>query len=357
MTGIEGVRTAVYRFPTPYPEQDGTYDWSATTVVTVEVWADGCAGLGWTYSSPAAASVVEHHLAEALTGRDPLDVTGAYDAMERAGRNVGVPGLYQQAVSAADVACWDLKARILDVALADLLGRFRDSVEVYGSGGFTNQTDEQFAEQVSWWSEHGCRAMKIKIGRDEARDRRRVQRLRELAGPQVELMVDANGAYPVGVARRMGHWLDDAGVTWFEEPVTSDDRQGLGLLRDELRLDVAAGEYVSRPYDAEDLLPVVDCLQLDATRCGGYTGFLASAALAEARHRDVSAHCGPSLHAPLVTAVPNLRHIEWFADHARLEPVLLEHAAEPMEGRLQPPPSQTGHGMTIAGTAEAYRVG
>ncbi len=169
-------------------------------------------------------------------------------------------------------------------------------------------------------------------------------------------MVDANGAYSLGEAGRRGAQLDDLGVLWFEEPVSSDDVAGLGELRLRLRCDVAAGEYISDLYDAARLLPVVDCLQLDATRCGGYTGFLAGAALAASANWEVSAHCAPSLHAPVALAVPNVRHVEWFADHARLEPVLLDGVPVVEDGLLSVTGDAPGHGMTLSDRGADFRI-
>jgi L-alanine-DL-glutamate epimerase-like enolase superfamily enzyme len=174
-----------------------------------------------------------------------------------------------------------------------------------------------------------------------------VRQLREFAGEGVELMVDANGGYSLGQARRVGAELDELGVVWFEEPVSSDDRAGLALLHEQLRCDVAAGEYAADLDDVRLLLPALDCLQLDATRCGGYTGFLRGAALAAAQHRDVSAHCAPALHAPVAAAVPNLRHVEYFADHARLEPELLTGVPEVRDGALPVPLDVRGHGLRL----------
>jgi L-alanine-DL-glutamate epimerase-like enolase superfamily enzyme len=262
-------------------------------------------------------------------------------------------------MSAVDVALWDLKARLLDRPLADLFGRVRDRVPVYGSGGFTTFDDAQLAEQVAGWQAAGCRAMKIKIGEsagaDPQRDLARTARLRELAGDDVDLMVDANGGYSPGQARRVGAALDDLGVVWFEEPVTSDDVAGLALLRRYLRCDVAAGEYVADVFAASRILPGVDCLQLDATRCGGYTGWLRCAALAAAAGVQVSAHCAPSLHAPVAASLPALRHVEWFADHARLEPLLVEGAPAVVDGALRVPDGP-GHGMTLRAGADRWRT-
>jgi L-alanine-DL-glutamate epimerase-like enolase superfamily enzyme len=356
---IERVSTATYTFPTPEPEADGTLSWDAVTAVTVTLEAGGQAGLGWTYSSPAAAGVVQHHLASAVHGHDVFDIPGGWAAMRRACRNYGTRGLVMQAISAVDIAWWDLSARLLDVPLTTLLGRTSDAVPIYGSGGFTTLDDHELAQQVDWWHSVGCTAMKIKIGESwgtrTERDLARVRRLRDLAGPHCRLMVDANGGYRVGQARRVGAVLDELGVVWFEEPVSSDDPAGLRLLRSALRCDITAGEYAADEPDVTALLDAVDCLQLDGTRCGGYTGFLRCAALAAARNLDVSAHCAPALHAPVAAGIPNLRHLEWFADHVRVEAQLVSGAPPARDGALHLDPSVVGHGMRLSPQASTWR--
>jgi L-alanine-DL-glutamate epimerase-like enolase superfamily enzyme len=359
MTKISSAKVEVHRFPLPEPESDATLTWDATTAVTVTLEAGGHIGLGWTYSSPAAAVVIAEHFADVVRDRDAFDIAGGWQAMHRAGRNLGTRGLVMQALSAVDIAWWDLEARLLDVSLVDLFGATRDRVPVYGSGGFTSLTRGQLEEQVAWWYSVGCRAMKIKIGEGWGsrvdRDLERVEQLHRLVGDEVDLMVDANGGYTVGQARRAGAALDDLGVVWFEEPVSSDDLVGLASVREAVHCDVTAGEYAADSYEISRLLPVVDCLQLDATRCGGYTGFLAGAALASANNLTVSAHCAPALHAPVGAAVGNLRHVEWFADHARLEPLLVDGLPHVSGGALRLTDSP-GHGMTLAATAERYRT-
>jgi L-alanine-DL-glutamate epimerase-like enolase superfamily enzyme len=357
---IADVEVGVYRFPTDSPEADGTLQWDATTAITVTLHAGGTTGLGWTYGSPAVATVVSSHLAGVVQGRAPGDIAGGWEAMHRACRNFGTRGSVGQAISAVDMAWWDLAARLMDAPLTRLLGSCRSSVPVYGSGGFTTFSDEQLAEQVAGWAAAGCGGMKIKIGESwgtrVSRDLARVRRLRELAGDDVELMVDANGGYTVGQARRVGSELDELGVVWFEEPVSSDDLAGLAGLRTALRCDVTAGEYASDVFEARQLLPVVDCLQLDVTRCGGYTGWRAGAALAAAANVQVSAHCAPALSAYACAAVPNARHIEWFADHAALEPLLVDGVPQVRDGAIQLDENVIGHGMSIAASAEKYRV-
>jgi L-alanine-DL-glutamate epimerase-like enolase superfamily enzyme len=354
---IDALDVGVYRFPTPEPESDGTLTWDATTVVVVTARAGGRAGLGWTYSTGAAGEVIRDHLASAVGGRDVDDVGACWQAMHRACRNIGTRGVVMQAISAVDVALWDLKARLLDVPLGRLLGRLRDRVPVYGSGGFTTMTDEQLGEQVEQWRKAGCTSVKIKIGEGwgscEERDLERVAALRRLAGRGTALMVDANGGYRRGQARRVGARLDELGVVWFEEPVSSDDLAGLAALRTELRCDIASGEYLAELADVPAMAAAVDCLQLDATRCGGYTGFLRAAAMAQALQLDVSAHCAPALHVPVAAATPNLRHLEWFADHARLEPVLLDGVAEVADGAMALPDGP-GHGYSLAAAAADY---
>lgn len=358
--GIESVDTAVYRFPTAGPEADGTLSWSSTTVVVVRVAAAGAVGLGWSYTGAASATVITETLGATVVGRDAMDIAGSWSQMHRAARNLGTRGLVGQAISAVDIALWDLKARLLGVPLARLFGRVRDAVPVYGSGGFTTLDDAELADQVEVWSAAGCRAMKIKIGeswgRRGERDLARLNRFAELAGPDVALMVDANGGYPRAQARRIGHALDEHHVVWFEEPVSSADVAGLAAVRDAVDCDVTAGEYITDLDEARQLCPVVDCLQLDATRCGGYTGWFRAAAVAQAHHLDVSAHCAPALHAPVAASIPNLRHIEWFYDHMRVDEQLLVGAPPVIDGRITVGETGIGHGMAMADAAERFRV-
>jgi L-alanine-DL-glutamate epimerase-like enolase superfamily enzyme len=356
---IDRLAAEVFRFPTPTPEGDGTLRWDATTVVAVTAHAGNLSGLGWTYSTNAAATVISDVLDPAVSGCPVDNVSDAWEEMRRACRNFGTRGLVMQAISAVDIALWDLKARSIGQPLAQLFGAVTDSVAVYGSGGFTTMTDAELIEQLRGWRDLGCRHVKIKIGEDwgtsVARDLERVELACRTMGSEVEIFVDANGAYGIGQARRVGAALDELGVTWFEEPVSSQDVAGLASLRASLRCDVAAGEYVSDVAEARELLTAVDCLQLDVTRCGGYTGFLRAAAVAQAHQRDVSAHCAPALHAPVAVAVGNLRHIEYFADHHRVEGLLARGVPIVEDGTLRP--NRTiGHGYALRPDLRQWRV-
>ena len=245
---IESVDTAVYVIPTDAPEADGTLSWDKTTMVLVTARAGGREGIGWSYASGAAAAMVTDVLAGVVTGRSALDVPAAAEAMARSLRNVGRPGAGAMALSAVDIALWDLKARLLGLPLADLLGRAQPGVHIYGSGGFTSYDERQTRDQLTGWVERdGIPRVKIKIGQswgtDERRDLRRIKLARTIIGPDTELYVDANGGYTTGQAVRVAAQMADFGVTWFEEPVSSQDLAGLAAVRRQVQPDVAAGEY------------------------------------------------------------------------------------------------------------------
>jgi len=362
---IESVDTAVYVIPTDAPEADGTLSWDKTTMVLVTARAGGREGIGWSYASGAAAAMVTDVLAGVVTGRSALDVPAAAEAMARSLRNVGRPGAGAMALSAVDIALWDLKARLLGLPLADLLGRAQPGVHIYGSGGFTSYDERQTRDQLTGWVERdGIPRVKIKIGQswgtDERRDLRRIKLARTIIGPDTELYVDANGGYTTGQAVRVAAQMADFGVTWFEEPVSSQDLAGLAAVRRQVRPDVTAGEYSWSLADSARLIEAgaVDCLQLDVTRCGGVTEFLRGAALAAAHNLEVSAHCAPSLHAHVGAAVPNLRHVEYFHDHQRIEGMLFDGVLSPGGGTLTPDPGRPGLGVALrTADAEPFRRG
>jgi L-alanine-DL-glutamate epimerase-like enolase superfamily enzyme len=362
---VDEVTATAYTIPTQRPEGDGTLTWDSTTWVLVRVGTGDPGlprGLGWTYAPSAAAHVVRDLLAPQVMGGSALDVAGRWEAMVRAVRNAGRGGLISMAVSAVDTALWDLKARLLELPLHRLLEGVRRTAPVYGSGGFTTDPEPRLCEQLSAWVEQGIPRVKIKIGEswgtNEPRDLGRVTLARQTVGDRVSLYVDANGGYDAGQAVRVAGRLDDLGVTWFEEPVSSDDHVGLRRVRESVTPDVTAGEYGdSLAYFAHLLAAdTVDCVQIDVTRCGGYTEWLRIAALAASHGLEVSAHCAPALHAPVAMATPNLRHLEWFEDHVRIEARFLEGFPSPSDGTIEPSPG-VGHGLHVReGDLAPYRV-
>ncbi|PWI42823.1 enolase C-terminal domain-like protein [Streptomyces sp. ICBB 8177] len=352
---VTGLDVRVTTVPTDTPEADGTLAWDSTTVVLVRAHGGGLTGIGWTYAPEAAAAVVRDLLAGEVVGRSAWDVPGGNEAMCRAVRNAGRPGIASCAISAVDIALWDLKARLLDLPLTALLGATRDEVPVYGSGGFTTYHETRMAAQLGDWV-HGLGIGRVKIKVGEAwgtaadRDLRRVREARDVIGPHAELYVDANGAYSRKQAVRLGHAFTESGVSWFEEPVSSDDLTGLRVVRDALACDVAAGEYgYDLPYFARMAASgAVDCLQADVTRCGGVTQWLRAAALAAAHGLEISGHCAPHAHAHVAASVPNFRHLEWFHDHVRIESLLFEGVLDPGGGAVRPgADGAAGHGLTL----------
>ncbi|GAB2953888.1 enolase C-terminal domain-like protein [Streptomyces sundarbansensis] len=361
---VEHLDVSVYRIPTDLPGGDATLTWNATTLVLVEAAAAGVTGLGYTYGSPASAPVIARELADLVVGHDAFAVPASNDRMSRALRNAGRPGIAAGAVSAVDTALWDLKARLLGLPLVRLLGAVRDTVEVYGSGGFTTYDDAQLEEQLRGWTGVGIERVKIKVaeswGRCEARDLHRTALARRIAGDTAELYVDANGGYTRKQAVRMAASMAGLGVIWVEEPVSSDDLTGLRAVRDAVTADVAAGEYgYDLPYFARMAASeAVDCLQADVTRCGGITTWLRAAAVAEGLGLHISGHCAPHLHAHAAAAVPNTRHLEWFHDHVRIENMLFSGTLDPQGGTVTPGASgEPGHGLTLnRAAADRYRT-
>jgi L-alanine-DL-glutamate epimerase-like enolase superfamily enzyme len=356
---VAALDVAAYTVPTDAQEGDGTLAWSETTMVVVQARAGDVSGLGWTYAPAAAARVVTDQLSPVVVGRSALAPASAYDAMQRAVRNAGRGGLVAMAVSAVDIALWDLAARLHGVPVRRLWGVSPAEVPVYGSGGFTTYDDLQLRAQLDGWLELGLPRMKIKIGEEHGhrvdRDLARVRQVRDTVGEDVEVFVDANGGYSVGQARHVARALEDLGVTWFEEPVSSDDVPGLQSVRASTTVDVAAGEYGDTLESFARLTGAVDCLQVDVTRCGGYTGWQRVLSLARAAHLDVSGHCAPYVTVP-VACLGNLRHLEWFHDHVRIEGMLVDGVRDPADGVLAPVEGP-GHGMAFrASDAERYRV-
>jgi L-alanine-DL-glutamate epimerase-like enolase superfamily enzyme len=340
---------------------DGTAEWDATTMVIVEPRAAGVAGLGYSYVDPAAAGVVKSLLAPAVVGCDALALPAAMAAMLRAVRNHGRPGLVACAISAVDIALWDLKAKLLDVSLASLLGPARAAVPVYASGGFTSSNLDQLAAELAGYIAAGHRRVKIKVGREPASDDDRVRVARETVGPGIELMVDANGAYTRKQALAMAERFAARGAIYFEEPVSSDDLEGLRLVRDRAPagLAIAAGEYGYDGWYFRRMLEAgaVDILQADATRALGITGFLQANALCAARSLPLSAHCAPSIHVHAGAAASQLVHVEQFRDHVRMEAMLFEGTLPVVGGAVTFDAARPGLGLVLRGGEAARHAG
>ena len=349
---IERLDVSAFVVPTDFPESDGTLAWDKTTLVVVEATDGGIRSLGYTYADTATALLIKDFLTPVVIGRDAMAVPATWAAMVHSIRNLGRPGIVSMAISAVDAALWDLKARLLDLPLVTLLGAVREAVPVYGSGGFTSYSLEQLQEQLGGWVEEGITRVKMKVGTHPSDDLDRVRAAREAIGPKTEVFVDANGAYSRKQALAFAEkFKAECDVSWFEEPVPSDDLEGLRLLRDRAPggMDIAAGEYGYDLLYFRRMLEAgaVDVLQADASRCAGITGFLQAAALSEAHSIPLSAHCAPSLHAHPCCAVTPVRHVEYFHDHERIEHMLFDGTLTPVNGELHPDLSRPGIGIEL----------
>ena len=304
--------------------------------------------------------VIDDVLAGSVVGRDVMDIAGSWEAMRHEIRNLGRAGIVSTAIAAVDNALWDLKARLLDLPLASLIGRCHDAVPAYGSGGFTSYDVGELRDQLGGWVEDGFSMVKMKVGRDPDADVARATAAREAIGDDVQLFVDANGAYSRKQALHFAGAFADIGVAWFEEPVSSDDVDGLRLLRDRApaTMDITAGEYGYDLFDLTRLVDrgAVDVLQADATRCGGISEFLRVGALCEAKSVPLSSHCAPLAHLDAACAIHRLRHMEYFFDHVRIEQMLFDGVPQPRAGTLAPDLTRPGNGWELRhDDAEPFR--
>jgi L-alanine-DL-glutamate epimerase-like enolase superfamily enzyme len=358
---IDALEVRAYKVPTATPESDGTLKWDSTTLVYVEVHAAGQTGIGFTYADAATAKLIDTLLRETVVGKDAVQIGARWDDMYAASRNLGRGGITSMAVSAVDVALWDLKAKMLGVPVYVLLGAVRGHAPVYGSGGFTAYSEQQLCEQLAGWVNDGIPRVKMKIGRDPDADTVRVTAARAAIGEDAELFVDANGAYSAQQAIGLAQKFAEQRVTWFEEPVYREDYAGTRFVREHAPpgMDISSGEYGYGLYTFARMLEArtVDVLQADATRCGGFSGLLAVDGLCGSTMTPLSTHCAPHLHLQAALACKQLRHIEYFFDHVRIERMLFDGTSDPQKGELVPDATRPGIGLELRrADAERYTL-
>jgi L-alanine-DL-glutamate epimerase-like enolase superfamily enzyme len=341
----------VYTIPTDAPEADGTFSWNKTTMVVARLWCGHQSAFGYTYADAATGKVIDDLLRNEVKGKDAFDHQSIVQGLWHAVRNLGGTGICTMAISAIDIALWDLRARLLRVPLVQLLGSVREGIPVYGSGGFTSYSDDQLTDQLGGWAREGFSMVKMKVGSEPDRDPYRVEVARAAVGDEVKIFVDANGAYTVKQALELAKEFRALGVEWFEEPVSSDNLAGLHQIRSRAPsgMDIAAGEYGYTSWYFDRMLSAgaVDVLQADATRCAGITGFLDAASLCWAKNFPLSSHCGPSAHLHVCCSVPRAIHMEFFHDHARIERMFFDGFCEPVEGVMSPDLSRPGLGLEM----------
>lgn len=358
---IESIDVRAYTIPTDGHESDGTLEWDATTLVYVEVRSGSLIGVGYTYADISTAKLITSLLAGILIGKDAMQTGRRWGEMCAAIRNLGRDGITSMAISALDIALWDLKGKAFGVPVCALLGQTRDSVPIYGSGGFTSYTVEHLCDQLHGWVARGIPRVKMKIGRDPEADLTRIAAARAAIGEDAALFVDANGAYSRKQALGQAQRFADARVSWYEEPVYHQDFEGLRMIRNAApaSMDVASGEYGYGLYHFNRMLEAetVDVLQADASRCAGFSGLLAVDGLCQTRMLPLSTHCAPYLQLHAAAACKQLRHMEYFFDHVRIERMLFDGAADPIDGTLRPDLGRPGIGLELKRSdAERYAL-
>ncbi len=358
---IGKLEVTAYKIPTDSPESDGTLQWESTTMVLVTLEAAGKKGIGYTYADVSAATFIDKNFRNIVEGKNPFDIEGIYQALHHSIRNNGNCGIAFMAVSAVDIALWDLKSKLLNLPLVSLLGKVHDEITVYGSGGFTSYSEKQLANQLGNWSANGFRQVKMKIGRNPGNDILRIRIARNSINLETTLFVDANGAYSVKQALKIAEVFNEYNVEWYEEPVSSENINGLVFIKDHCAagVNIAAGEYGFDLSDFRNLLEnhAVDVLQADATRCGGITGFLKAGNLAEAFQVPFSFHCAPAIHLHAALALEGFFTGEYFHDHVRIEQLFFDGFQAANNGKLCADLNRPGLGLELkAADAERYKI-
>ena len=308
-----------YRIPLDGPMTDashGVHTEFEVVVVRLSTDREAC-GLGYTYTvgrgGAAVKTLLDVELAPLLLGWDPAGIEAIWQQMWRHLHYIGRGGLVAFAMSAVDIALWDLKGHVTGRPLWQLLGGDDPRVSVYPGGiDLQLEADELAAQSV----EHvaaGFGALKVKIGRSVLEeDVLRVRAVRDAVGPETRVMVDANKSYSIDQAIRAARALADLDLYWFEEPIDPDDLAGLARVAREGGIPIAVGEnlHTVAEFGAAIDSNAVSFVEPDVTNCGGITAFMEVARRAEAANLPVTSHGVHELHVPLLAALPNASYAE-----------------------------------------------
>ncbi len=349
---IGDLRTDLYCIPLSTVLSDSIHgDMPNFELVTVRVCtASGLSGLGYTYTvgrgGAAIRALIDHDLSPLLLGIDASEIEQAWKRMWWALHWVGRGGLAAFAISAIDIALWDIKAKAAGEPLWRLLGGTNNHVKAYAGGIDLFFSHEQLREQTWRFLRRGFRAIKIKVGRDRlAEDVERVQLAREVVGPDVTLMADANMGWQVDQAIRACQTLAEFGLFWMEEPTTPDDIEGHARIAREGCLPIAAGENLRTAEEFRRMIRDggITFPEPDLSNMGGVTAWLKVAQMAQANHLKVTSHGVHDLHVHLLAAVPNASYLEvhgFGLERFQCEPLVLA------EGEAIAP-DRPGHGVEL----------
>jgi L-alanine-DL-glutamate epimerase-like enolase superfamily enzyme len=308
----------------------------ASNFVTLKLRTDeGVEGIAYAGFTSALMvkplNMVMDTLVEQIVGDDPMSVEAIGVKLKLLGGGGSPAGLVTRAVSAIDVALWDIKGKALGQPVYKLLGGFRDRVPTYASGYLWRTYDlNRLAETAPKLVERGFKAMKFRIGAEKtaAQEIERMKVMREAVGPDIDVMVDVNQGFDINKAIRIGRELGEYNLYWFEDPIEHEDYAGLARIADALDTPVAAGEYHYGIVPFRWMLEhrSIDIVMVDLLRAGGVTGWMKVAHMAEAFNLPVVSHLATEILAHAVAAVPNgltVEHMPWtfpmFTEEPRIE--------------------------------------
>ncbi|EOH95551.1 mandelate racemase/muconate lactonizing enzyme family protein [Enterococcus pallens] len=353
---IKKVKVDLVAAPIDYGFQDATRTVETVGMCVVQVATDqGLVGIGVTYHEVGGESIkdlIERYYAPKIIGRTPFETEDIWEELFHYPRGVGRKGLAFCALSALDIALWDLKGKILDMPLYKLLGGTKTEIPIYASGGWTSHDDDALVAEALEMVSRGYTAIKLKVGynggKDLKADVRRCRKVREAIGPDIEFMVDANNAFYAGDAVKLANDIRQYDIMLFEEPVFADDIPGLHKFKQGTDIPLGTGEHEYTKYGARDLLlaEAVDYLQVDACRCGGYTETLKIIGLSQSFNIAFAPHAMEHVHMHLASAAPNAVFLERLFLFEDVTKMVYKNPPEPKNGILTIPDGP-GLGMEL----------
>lgn len=335
----------------PISSSLGTYHTVECVSVRLET-DDGPSGVGFTMGlggswSAAVASYITDELAPAVVGQSVGAPEALWHRMWAPNKARMRAGLGVWALSAVDIAVWDVIGKLAGMSVHRMLGGFRDLVPVYGCGGWHDLTDTELVAECEAFAAQGITAYKYKIG--SPRDLERTSLLRSAMGDEFTLLADANQRYDVRGAIEVSAMLAEFGVGWIEEPVIADSVDDLAEVAARSAVPTAAGENVYFGWGFREMCErrAASYLQPDVARCGGITEFRRIAALADTFRLSLSSHLWHELSISLVGAAPS----GWAAEYTELLPEdTFTRPFDVVDGMIEVPDTP-GHGVEFSATA------